>query len=60
MLIVGGGVIGIEWASMLTDFGVNVTVVEYGERILPTADEDISKEMMTQLKKTWRCFSYEC
>ncbi|GAF15587.1 LOW QUALITY PROTEIN: dihydrolipoamide dehydrogenase of branched-chain alpha-keto acid dehydrogenase [Bacillus sp. JCM 19046] len=51
MLIVGGGVIGIEWASMLTDFGVNVTVVEYGERILPTADEDISKEMMTQLKK---------
>lgn len=49
MLIVGGGVIGIEWASMLTDFGVEVTVIEYGDRILPTADEDISKEMMKQL-----------
>ena len=27
--IVGGGVIGIEWASMLTDFGVEVTVLRY-------------------------------
>ncbi len=51
MLIVGGGVIGIEWASMLVDFGVNVTVIETAERILPTADEVISKEMMKQLQK---------
>lgn len=29
MMIVGGGVIGIEWASMLNDFGVNITVIEY-------------------------------
>src|SRR5690606_25560477 len=36
MLIVGGGVIGIEWASMLADFGVEVTVIEYVDRILPT------------------------
>jgi dihydrolipoamide dehydrogenase len=33
MLIVGGGVIGIEWASMLCDFGVDVTVIEYADRI---------------------------
>ena len=51
MLIVGGGVIGIEWASMLADFDVEVTVLEYGERILPTEDEDISSEMMKLLKK---------
>ena len=51
ILIVGGGVIGIEWASMLADFGVEVTVVEYTKRILPTEDEEISKEMTRLLKK---------
>lgn len=51
LLIVGGGVIGIEWASMLHDFGVDVTVIEYADRILPTEDEDISKEMLKLLKK---------
>ncbi|WP_107942830.1 dihydrolipoyl dehydrogenase [Metasolibacillus sp. FSL H7-0170] len=51
ILIVGGGVIGIEWASMLCDFGVDVTVLEYGERILPTEDADIAKEMTKALTK---------
>ncbi|MGG1862857.1 dihydrolipoyl dehydrogenase [Bacillus safensis] len=51
MLIVGGGVIGIEWASMLNDFGVNVTVIEFADRILPTEDHDISKEMEKLLSK---------
>ncbi|WDF03942.1 dihydrolipoyl dehydrogenase [Shouchella hunanensis] len=51
IVIIGGGVIGVEWASMLVDFGVKVTVVEAGSRILPTADGDISKEMMKQLQK---------
>lgn len=51
MLIVGGGVIGIEWASMLSDFGVEVTVIEYADRILPLEDEEISKEMTRLLKK---------
>ncbi|PGT87669.1 MULTISPECIES: dihydrolipoyl dehydrogenase [Bacillaceae] len=45
ILIVGGGVIGIEWASMLSDFGVEVTVLEYSDRILPTEDKEIAKEM---------------
>ncbi len=49
--IVGGGVIGIEWASMLNDFGVDVTVLEYADRIIPTEDEDISKEMQKLLAK---------
>ncbi|QDX93674.1 dihydrolipoyl dehydrogenase [Brevibacillus laterosporus] len=51
MIIVGGGVIGIEWASLLSDFGVDVTVIEYGDRILPTEDADISKELTRILKK---------
>ncbi|MBK3494070.1 dihydrolipoyl dehydrogenase [Viridibacillus sp. YIM B01967] len=51
ILIVGGGVIGIEWASMLNDFGVEVTVIEYADRILPTEDREISKEMAKLLKK---------
>ncbi len=51
LLIVGGGVIGIEWASMMSDFGVNVTVVEFAVTILPTEDEEIAKEMQRLLKK---------
>ncbi|MBA2173663.1 dihydrolipoyl dehydrogenase [Halobacillus locisalis] len=50
IIIVGGGVIGIEWASMLADFGVGVTVLEYLPTILPTEDQDVSKEMLKQMK----------
>ncbi|MCJ0930919.1 dihydrolipoyl dehydrogenase [Virgibacillus halodenitrificans] len=50
IIIVGGGVIGIEWASMLADFGVKVTVIEYLPHILPTEDEAIAKEVEKQLK----------
>ncbi|MBW8348057.1 dihydrolipoyl dehydrogenase [Bacillus sp. IITD106] len=51
IIIIGGGVIGIEWASMLSDFGVNVTVIEYAERILPGEDEEVSKELTRLLQK---------
>lgn len=51
MIIIGGGVIGIEWASMLHDFGVQVTILEYGARILPHEDEEIANEMARILKK---------
>lgn len=51
MIIVGGGVIGIEWASMLNDFGVEITVIEYAERIIPTEDQDVSNEMKKLLSK---------
>ncbi|MDR4248464.1 FAD-dependent oxidoreductase, partial [Bacillus thuringiensis] len=45
IIIVGGGVIESEWASMLADFGVEVTVLEYAKTILRLEDEDVSKEM---------------
>ncbi len=51
IVIIGGGVIGMEWASLLNDFGVQVTVVEYLERILPYEDEEISKELTRVMKK---------
>lgn len=51
IIIIGGGVIGIEWASMLADFGVDVTVIEYLDHILPTEDKDIVKELEKHLKK---------
>ncbi|HWL11607.1 MAG TPA: dihydrolipoyl dehydrogenase [Ureibacillus sp.] len=51
MIIVGGGVIGIEWASMLADFGVKITVIEYGSRILPSEDTEIANEMEKHLLK---------
>lgn len=51
ILIVGAGVIGIEWASMLSDLGVEVTLLEAGPTILPTEDEDIQREMQKQLVK---------
>ncbi|WP_068499380.1 dihydrolipoyl dehydrogenase [Paenibacillus kribbensis] len=51
LIIVGGGVIGVEWASMLNDFGVEVTVVEAANRLIPTEDEDISREMQRLLTK---------
>lgn len=51
ILIVGGGVIGVEWASMLNDFGVQVTIIEYDERLVPKEDEDVSRELERLFKK---------
>lgn len=49
MLIVGGGVIGVEWASLLNDFGVEVTVIEAADQLLPSEDADIAKELQKLL-----------
>lgn len=43
--IVGGGVIGSEWASLLNSFGVEVTIIEYLEHLLPTEGESVSKSL---------------
>lgn len=51
VLIVGGGVIGVEWASMLADFGADVTIVEYSDRIIPTEDKTLSITLARSLKK---------
>lgn len=51
VLIIGGGVIGVEWASMLNDFGVEVTVVELDQRLISLEDQDISRELERLFKK---------
>ncbi len=43
LLVIGSGAIGIEFASFYRAFGVEVTVVEVMDRILPVEDEEISK-----------------
>lgn len=51
ILIIGGGVIGVEWASMLQDFGVDVTVVEYDKRLVPHEDAEISRELERSFRR---------
>ncbi|MBP1962055.1 dihydrolipoyl dehydrogenase [Paenibacillus aceris] len=51
IIIIGGGVIGVEWASMLCDFGVEVTIVEYEKRLVSLEDADVSKELERLFKK---------
>lgn len=49
--IIGGGVIGIEFAGIFASFGANVTVIEYAPRILPMLDEEMVKRLAIYLKK---------
>ncbi|MFD2116036.1 dihydrolipoyl dehydrogenase [Paenibacillus yanchengensis] len=51
MIIIGGGVIGVEWASMLQDFGVQVTIVEAADQLLPGEDRDSAAELTKQLEQ---------
>lgn len=51
ILIIGGGVIGVEFATFFSSFGVDVTVVELAEHILPYEDSDVAEEVKKALKK---------
>lgn len=51
LCVIGGGVIGLEFASIYAAFGSEVTVVEYCKEILPQFDKDIAKRLRTALKK---------
>jgi dihydrolipoamide dehydrogenase len=52
MMIVGGGVIGCEFAAILATLGVQVTVVEMLDRLLPMMDADVSAEIARRFKRT--------
>ena len=49
MAVVGGGVIGTEYASIFTALGIQVTLIEPRGRIVPFADSEIVKRLMNQL-----------
>ncbi|HLT94523.1 MAG TPA: dihydrolipoyl dehydrogenase [Membranihabitans sp.] len=51
MVIVGGGVIGLELGSVFNRLGTKVRIVEYLDRIVPGMDRDVSKELLRSLKK---------
>jgi len=51
LLIIGSGAIGIEFASFYNDMGVDVTVVEMLDRIVPAEDEEVSAFMAKSLTK---------
>ena len=51
LCIIGGGVIGMEFASIYNSFGSQVTVIEFCKEILPNFDRDIAKRLRTSLKK---------
>jgi dihydrolipoamide dehydrogenase len=56
MVVVGGGVIGLELGSVFARLGTSVEVVEYMDKIIPTMDTDCSKELMRTLKKLGMTF----
>lgn len=49
LVILGGGVIGVEMASMMAAFGANVALIEGGEHILAREDADVAEEMAANL-----------
>lgn len=51
MVIIGGGVIGLELGSVFSRLGTEIEVVEYADRIIAGMDKDCSKELMRSLKK---------
>ncbi|ADU48712.1 dihydrolipoyl dehydrogenase [Intrasporangium calvum] len=51
IIIGGSGAIGVEFAYVMKNFGVDVTIVEFLDRMVPTEDADVSKELFKQYKK---------
>ncbi|HUP54367.1 MAG TPA: dihydrolipoyl dehydrogenase, partial [Methylomirabilota bacterium] len=51
IVIVGGGAVGVEFASMFVDIGVKVTLIEYAPQIVPLEDGEISKLVQRSFEK---------
>ena len=51
LVIIGGGVIGVEFATLYTDLGCEVTVLEAADRILPGLDRELSQSLRMVLRK---------
>ncbi|MFW8053353.1 dihydrolipoyl dehydrogenase [Vagococcus fluvialis] len=50
IVIVGGGVIGVEWASLLNSLGVEVTIIEFLDRLLINESSTISRQLKKSLE----------
>lgn len=51
LIIIGGGVIGVEFASIFSSLGCEVTIIEAMERLVPTLDREIAQNLSMILKK---------
>ena len=51
IVIIGGGVIGVEFATFFSDLGTEVTVIEALDRLLPNMDRELGQGLAVQLKK---------
>ncbi|WP_372167094.1 dihydrolipoyl dehydrogenase [Xanthomonas axonopodis] len=51
LLVVGGGIIGLEMATVYSALGSKVTVVEFMDQLMPGADKDLVKPLADRLKK---------
>ncbi len=51
IIIAGAGAIGVEFAYVMSNYGVRVTIVEFLDRMLPLEDADVSKELAKRFKK---------
>jgi len=51
IIIIGAGAVGVEFATFYNQLGVKVTLLEALDRLVPLEDEDVSKEMLSALKK---------
>jgi dihydrolipoamide dehydrogenase len=51
VVIAGAGAIGVEFAYVLSCYGVQVTIVEFLDRLLPLEDADVSKELAKRYRK---------
>ena len=51
MIVIGGGVIGMELGSVYARLGTEVTVIEYANSIIPTMDSALGKELIRSMKK---------
>lgn len=59
LAIIGGGYIGLEFSSMYARYGSEVTVFEYGERLVKREDKDIADEIQKVLEKQHVKFVFE-
>ena len=53
LLIVGGGIIGLEMATIYDALGSEITIAELGEQLIPTADKDIINPLFKRIKKIY-------
>ncbi|MBN1684596.1 MAG: dihydrolipoyl dehydrogenase [Gammaproteobacteria bacterium] len=50
LIIIGGGIIGTEFATCMAELGVNVTMIELGSQILPSEDEEVGAFIEKEIK----------